>query len=88
MREPVDSHSRPCVDCCRAIGGIILIIGNGLRQRDASEATGHKILYKRWSRMGVFRRIFENLASEGPRPQRLIIDTAFDDRVKQSISKT
>jgi transposase len=28
----------------------------------------------RWSRMGVFDRIFAGLASEGPRPERIMID--------------
>jgi putative transposase len=60
------------------ISGMIHIIRNGLGWRDAPEAYGpHKTLYNRfvrWSRMGVFCRIFESLASEGPKPQRLIID--------------
>lgn len=28
----------------------------------------------RWSRMGVFQRIFAALAGQGPRPQRIMID--------------
>jgi transposase len=37
----------------------------------------HKTLYNRfigWSRLGVFDRIFEALASKGPRPERIMID--------------
>jgi transposase len=29
----------------------------------------------RWSRLGVFDRIFAALAGEGPRPERIMIDT-------------
>ncbi len=28
----------------------------------------------RWSRLGVFDRIFARLAAEGPRPERIMID--------------
>jgi transposase len=28
----------------------------------------------RWSRLGVFDRIFAALASEGPKPERIMID--------------
>ncbi len=37
----------------------------------------HKTLYNRfirWSRMGVFDRIFAGLAAEGPKPERIMID--------------
>jgi len=37
----------------------------------------HKTLYNRfmrWSRLGVFDRIFAALASEGPEPERIMID--------------
>jgi transposase len=43
-------------------------------------ATGlrpHKTLYNRfirWSRLGVFNRIFAALAGEGPKPERIMID--------------
>ena len=80
------SHGRPRIDDRRVISGIIHIIRNGLRWRDAPKVYGpHKTLYNRfarWSRMGVFCRIFESLASEGPKPQRLIVDAthlALDD---------
>jgi len=51
------SHGRPRVDDRRVISGIIHVIRNGLRWRDAPEVYGpHKTLYNRfvrWSRMGV-----------------------------------
>jgi transposase len=42
------SHGRPRVDDCSVISGIIHVIRNGLRWRDAPEVHGsHKTLYNR-----------------------------------------
>lgn len=72
------SHGVPRVDDRRVISGIIHVIRNGLRWRDAPEVYGpHKTLYNRfirWSRMGVFNRIFAALTAEGGPPDRLMID--------------
>ena len=72
------SHGVPRVDDRRVVSGIIHVIRNGLRWRDAPEVYGpHKTLYNRfvrWSRMGVFDRIFANLAAEHGPPDRLMID--------------
>ena len=72
------SHGVPRVDDRRVLSGIIFVIRNGLRWRDAPEAYGpHKTLYNRfirWSRLGVFDRIFEALARKGGKPDRLMID--------------
>ncbi len=72
------SHGVPRVDDLRVISGIIHVIRNGLRWRDAPSDFGpHKTLYNRfvrWSRMGVFDRIFASLAGEGGPPERLMID--------------
>ena len=38
----------------------------------------HKTLYNRfmrWSRLGVFDRIFAALAGQGPRPERIMINS-------------
>ena len=55
-----------------------LVIRNGLRWRDAPGAYGpHKTLYNRfvrWSRMGVFDRIFSGLAGQGGEPDTIMID--------------
>ena len=71
-------HGIPRVDDCRVLSGIIYVIRHGLRWRDAPAAYGpHKTLYNRfvrWSRMGVFDRIFAALAAEGGPPSRLMID--------------
>jgi transposase len=72
------SHGVPRVDDRKVISGIIFVIRNGLRWRDAPKEYGpHKTIYNRfvrWSRLGVFSKIFAELASKGPRPQRLMID--------------
>lgn len=73
------SHGVARVDDRRVISGIIFVIRNGLRWRDAPKEYGpHKTIYNRfirWSRLGVFNRIFAELAAEGGRPTRLMIDT-------------
>ena len=55
-------HGVVRVDDRRALSGIIFVIRNGLRWRDApQEYDPHKTLYNRfirWSRMGVFDTIF------------------------------
>ncbi len=72
------SHGIARVDDRRVLSGIIFVIRNGLRWRDAPAAYGpHKTLYNRfirWSRLGVFDRIFEALAAQGGKPDRLMID--------------
>ena len=72
------SHGIPRVDDRRIVSGIIFVIRNGLRWRDAPPAYGpHKTIYNRfirWSRLGVFNRIFAELAAKGGRPDRLMID--------------
>ena len=72
------SHGVPRVDDRKVISGIVFVIRNGLRWRDAPKAYGpHKTIYNRfvrWSRLGVFNRIFAELAGKGPKPTRLMID--------------
>jgi len=72
------SHGVPRVDDRRVISGIVFVIKNGLRWRDAPVAYGpHKTIYNRfvrWSRMGVFNRIFAELAGQAGEPDRIMID--------------
>ncbi len=72
------SHGMPRVDDRRVISGIVFVIRNGLRWRDAPKDYGpHKTIYNRfirWSRLGVFNKIFAELAGQGPKPDRLMID--------------
>ena len=72
------AHGVPRVDDRMVISEIIFVLKNGLRWRDAPAEYGpHKTLYNRfirWSRMGVFDKIFSHLAAaEGP-PDILMID--------------
>jgi transposase len=54
------------------------VIRNGLQWKDAPAGYGpHKTLYNRfirWSRLGVFDRIFAGLTGGRPRPERIMID--------------
>ena len=72
------SHGIPRVDDRKIISGIIFVIRNGLRWRDAPKDYGpHKTIYNRfirWSRLGVFNRIFAALAGEAGEPARIMID--------------
>jgi putative transposase len=72
------SHGVPRVDDRRVVSGIIFVIRNGLRWRDAPAGYGPaKTLYNRfvrWSRLGVFNRIFEALAGKGRKFDRIMID--------------
>lgn len=73
------SHGKLRADDRRVISGIIHVIRNGLRWRDAPQVYGpHKTLYNRfvrWSRLGVFDRIFSGLAGEDGEPDTLQIDS-------------
>jgi len=72
------SHGIPRVDDLRVISGIIHVIKRGLQWRDAPSEYGRpKTLYNRfvrWSRMGVFDRIFAELAAGEGIPEQLQID--------------
>ena len=72
------SHGIPRVDDRRIVSGIIYVIRGGLMWRDAPEAYGPpKTIYNRfirWSRLGVFNRIFAELASKAGEPDTIMID--------------
>jgi transposase len=72
------SHGVPRVDDRRIVSGIIFVIRNGLRWRDAPAVYGPpKTIYNRfirWSRLSVFDKIFSSLAAKGGKPDRLMID--------------
>jgi len=71
-------HGVPRVDDLRVISGIIHVLKRGLQWRDAPKEYGpHKTLYNRfirWSRMGVFDKIFTELATLHDVPEQLQID--------------
>ncbi|MBT5080601.1 MAG: transposase [Rhodospirillaceae bacterium] len=72
------SHGIPRVDDLRVVSGIIHVIKRGLQWRDAPAEYGPpKTLYNRfvrWSRMGVFDKIFAGLAADDGVPEQLQID--------------
>ncbi len=72
------SHGVPRVDDRRVISGIVYVLKNGLQWKDAPSGYGpFKTLYnrfRRWTEMGVFDKIFRDLAAEGGPPDTLMID--------------
>jgi transposase len=72
------SHDVWRVDDRRIVSGVIFVIGNGLRWRDAPKEYGpHKTIYNRfirWSCLGVFNRIFAELAAKSGKPRKLMIN--------------
>jgi len=72
------AHGVPRVDDRRILSGIVFVIRNGLRWRDAPAAYGpHKTIYNRfmrWSRLGVFNKIFSALAATSDADDVLMID--------------
>ncbi len=72
------SHGVPRMDDQRVISGIIHVLKCGLQWRDAPKEYGpHKTLYNRfvrWSKMGVFDKIFAGLAADQGVPDQLQID--------------
>ena len=66
------SHGIPRVDDRRIISGIVYVIKHGLMWRDAPTGYGpHKTVYNRfvrWSRLGVFNRIFAELEGKAGEP--------------------
>jgi putative transposase len=68
------SHGVARVDDRRIVSAIVFVIRNGLRWRAAPREYGpHKTIYNRfirWSRLGVFNKIFAALAHKGGKPKR------------------
>jgi transposase len=72
------SHGVPRVDDVRVISGIIYVIRYGLQWKDAPKVYGpYKTLYNRfvrWSRAGIFNKIFRELSSQPGARDCLMID--------------
>ncbi len=68
----------PRVDDRRIVSGIISVTRNGLRWRDATAGySPHTTIFDqfiRCGRLGVFNRIFADLAAKGDKPDQLMID--------------
>jgi transposase len=75
------SHGKPRVDVRGVLNGIIFLIRNGLRWRDAPETYGsNKTLYsrwKRWSEKGIFARMMAGLAAERGEKGTVMIDATY-----------
>ena len=71
------ARGKPRVDDRRVLSGILHVLRNGLRWQDAPAVYGpHKTLYNRfvrWSRLGVFARIFCDLAQPGAEGDTIMI---------------
>ena len=70
----------PRVDDRRVISGIVHVLLCGCRWKDAPRDRygPHKTLYNRhvrWSAKGVWRKVFETLASAGGPPAEVLIDS-------------
>jgi len=72
------SHGVPRVNDRRVISGIVFVLRGGGRWRDGPAEYGpHKTLYNRfmrWSRLGVFDRVFSQLTARAGPPGTLMID--------------
>lgn len=72
------AHGAPRVDDRRVLSGVVYVNRDGLQWKDAQKAHDpHKTLYNRfirWSRLGVFDRIFVALTEQADRSKRLMID--------------
>ncbi len=72
-------RGKPRVDDRRVLSGILHVLRNGLRWQDAPANYGpHKTLYNRfvrWSRLGVFAKIFRDLAQPGVDGDTLMMDS-------------
>jgi transposase len=73
------ARGKPRVDDRRVLSGILHVLRNGLRWQDAPPIYGpHKTLYNRfarWSRLGIFARIFRDLAQPGAEGETLMMDS-------------
>jgi len=73
------ARGKPRVDDRRGLSGILHVLRNSLRWQDAPSVYGsHKTLYDRfvrWSRLGVFARIFRDLARRGAEGDTLMVDS-------------
>ena len=71
------SHGTPRVDDRRVLSGILYVIKHGLQSKDAPREYGpHKTLYNRfirWSRLGVFDKIFAELAENHETIEQVMI---------------
>lgn len=73
------SHGAPRVDDRRVVSNIIYLIKHGLQWKNEPDGYGpHKTLYNRfvrWSKRGVFNKIFNMLTNQTPSDGSLMFDS-------------
>lgn len=76
---PRGQPGKPRVDDRRVISGILHVLKTGCRWRDAPAEYGPAGTiynrFNRWSRRGVWQRLFEKVAASGPVPPELLLDS-------------
>jgi transposase len=77
---PHGKPGKPRVDDRRVISGILHVLKTGCRWRDVPAPYGPPTTvynrYHRWSRRGIWQRMFERMAAAGSVPQELAIDSS------------
>ena len=76
---PHGKPGKPRVDDRRVLSGILHVLKTGCRWRDVPDEYGPATTvynrYNRWSRRGVWQRMFERLAASGEVPDELMLDS-------------
>lgn len=76
---PRGRPGKPRVDDRRVISGILHVLKTGCRWRDCpleyGPATTVYNRFNRWSRRGLWQRIFEQVAASGAMPDELLLDS-------------
>jgi transposase len=77
---PRGKPGKPRVDDRRVISGILHVLKVGCRWRDVPREYGPATTvynrYNRWSRRGLWQRLFEQVAASGEVPPELILDSS------------
>lgn len=77
---PHGKPGKPRVDDRVVISGILHVLKVGCRWRDVPAEYGPATTiynrYHRWARRGIWQRIFEKVAANGPVPEELSIDSS------------
>jgi transposase len=77
---PRGKPGKPRVDDRRVISGILHVLKTGCRWRDVPSEYGPPTTiynrYNRWSRRGLWQRLFEQISARGEVPQELSLDSS------------
>ena len=78
---PHGRPGKPRVDDRRVISGILHVLKTGCRWRDVPSEYGPATTiynrYNRWSRRGLWQRLFEQVAASGDVPDELTLDSSY-----------